>query len=93
MRTCTSAIQASGPPHGQQVKRPTGMAWHGMVLIMVSKAVFWGPTSHCFWKPFRSLMSKMNSWVPPLTSGCIPIQGAGVHVAECGGCSVPCTVV
>ena len=31
---------------------------------------------------------KANSWVPSMTSGCVPIQGAGVHVAECGGCAL-----
>ena len=27
---------------------------------------------------------KINPWMSSMTSGCIPIQGAGVHVAECG---------
>ena len=32
--------------------------------------------------------SKINPWMSSMTSWCIPIQGAGVHVAECGGCAL-----
>ena len=32
--------------------------------------------------------NEMNPWMSSMTSWCIPIQGAGVHVAECGGCAL-----
>jgi hypothetical protein len=32
--------------------------------------------------------SKINPWMSSMTSWCLPIQGAGVHVAECGGCAL-----
>ena len=62
---------------------------------------FWVCTCVCFFFIYqysaevvlRGLISKLDPWVSSMTSGCILIQGARMHVAEYGGHSVPYTVV
>ena len=36
----------------------------------------------------RQSQCKSDVWFNKQKRGCIPIQGAGVHVAECGGCAL-----